>query len=100
MYKCPICGNEYDSTRKIHGHMLRVHLDDYRLKGCKLENYPNYKKPVSEERKEFVIKRPSDLRVLNRDDASEAAAYKAGYRYVSGDDCYTSDEAKSRGWIG
>lgn len=88
MYKCKICGKEYEKRRSINAHMMKAHMEEYKQAGYKLEN-------VSAEVAGGAGDKVHDLRVLNLNDSAEAEAYRQGYRFIDKDEnLYTMEEAK------
>ena len=91
MIKCNLCGKIKNTKREMHGHLIRVHEEEYRKCNLKMEYLT-----------EYIIDpesgKPSGLRFLNLSDREEKAMYDEGYSFIDDDDmCYTSEEAK--GWL-
>ena len=111
MIKCQICGIEKATAREMHGHLVRVHYDEYKAKHNDMEKLTsgyvrnkkqrvrNEKMIDENEKKELKNERPNGLRLLNKKNETELAAYNEGYRYTDGDLCYTSAEVKEEGWL-
>ena len=94
--KCPLCENDYTGTnadKQLHAHMMKSHMAEYRAKGCKISAFGIKKEPS------VKADPPDDFRLLDLTDSLENAAYKGGYRYFAGEQCYTSAECKKLGWI-
>jgi hypothetical protein len=93
---CPICTKEYENGRQLHGHLMRLHQDEYRAVDFKLADLKQSNhKPAKK-----VVQKPKGFRLLNVTDQDEIFAYKEGYRFIDADDeVYTIEEAKGEGWI-
>ena len=124
MITCNICGCQKATAREMHGHLVRVHYDDYMAtdkgSGAEMEQlttgYIKKKKEGKEEMAEkvtekkrkaavekdpFTNDKPVKLRLLNKSNADELYAYNQGYRYLDPDEgiAYTTAEVKEEGWI-
>lgn len=77
MIKCNLCGKEFSDARKMHGHLIRSHNEEYKAAGYDMER-------LTEGYKRRPPKFSSSLRLLNLNDPAEAAAYDDGYRYIDG----------------
>jgi hypothetical protein len=103
----------------MHGHLNRVHYDEYKATGFDMEklttgyvrkNQTERNNERSQERKEKRLMaykndlqndRPKNLRLLNKNNQVELEAYNEGYRYFDPDTriAYTKEEVKEEGWI-
>lgn len=109
--KCNLCGYESENGRKMHGHLMMAHHDEY-----KAENYNIEKFTTGFKRKEFpavkvkkkpakeiplIEERPINLRLLNKSKQIELDAYNEGHRYIDPDTmiAYTLEEVKEEGWL-
>ncbi|MBE6033878.1 MAG: hypothetical protein E7222_04175 [Clostridiales bacterium] len=118
LIKCNLCGYEAADGRTIHGHMNRMHYDEYKATGFDLEQLTEgYKRTKSNEYRKERMKeemgtketkkdtttnpKPEHLRLLNKNNGAELRAYNEGYRYIDPDDeiVYTTKEVKEEGWI-
>ena len=103
MIKCDLCGKEFDSKRAMHGHLVRVHYDEYKAAGCNQETLTSGEKPLKYERSLGVHpsnKRPAGFRLLNKGNVHELTAYNEGYRYIDADRIvYDAAEVAAEGWV-
>ena len=113
MIKCKICGVEKETARSMHGHLIRMHEQEYKESNYDMEKLTDgyvrnqrqeeRRKNMSKEtkKKETETPRPAGLRLLRRFDRVEAAAYDEGYRYYdpTNDTAYTTEECQEMGWI-
>lgn len=119
LIKCNICGAEKPNGRSMHGHINRCHYDEYKAAGFDMEKLTTgYRRKSqgarnhgkSENRKDekhmsinndLKNERPKNLRLLNKNNPEELAAYNEGYRYLDPDEmiAYTREEVKEEGWI-
>ena len=100
MLKCRICGTEKATKREMHGHLIRMHYDEYKAVGCNLEKFVDMDMEAEEEvKQERKKKKPAGFRFLIRTNELENAAYKEGYRYTDGETVWTEQEARQKGWI-
>lgn len=109
----------------MHGHLVRVHYDEYKETGCDMEQLTEgYRRKDQTERnqersersrenrerkerenmsqkEEMKNSRPKNLRLLNKSNAEELEAYNEGYRYFDPDEmiAYTREEVKEEGWV-
>lgn len=91
--KCPICNKEYQDGRSLHGHLMRIHEEEYRAAAFDKKKLKPAAAPAAAEK-------PAGFRLLNKYDPDELEAYKAGYRFIDGDDnIYTAEEVKEESWI-
>lgn len=117
--KCNLCGTEKPDGRTMHGHLNRMHYDEYKAAGFDMEKLTtgyirktqeerNHKKrSAGKENKPMPQKddlkndRPKNLRLLNKANREELAAYNEGYRYLDPDEmiAYTKKEVEEEGWI-
>lgn len=105
MITCNLCGAEKKTRREMHGHLMKMHYQEYKSVGCKQSKLTtgepegaNTTEKKKEEKK--TVERPAGFRLLNRNDPDEDFAYSQGFRYIDGDDlCYTVDDAKKEGFI-
>lgn len=101
---CKLCGCEKDTRRQMHGHLMHTHYDDYKRADFILERLtdgapaPARVYPYRKEKKAFP--RPAGFRLLRRSDPAEANAIDQGFDFIDSDqNIYTSQEAKTEGWI-
>lgn len=110
MITCNLCGTEKKTRREMHGHLMKMHYQEYKEVGFKQSeltlgqpeggNATEKKEVFLAKKEKKTVERPAGFRLLNRNDPNEAFAYSRGYRYIDGDDlCYTVDEAKEEGFI-
>ena len=121
MIRCKLCGVEKPDGRTMHGHLVRCHYDEYKntdptfdmeqlTEGYRRKNQTERNHERSLERRdrrmakidnELKNDRPKNLRLLNKSNAEELAAYNEGYRYLDPDEmiAYTTAEVKEEGWI-
>ena len=104
MITCNLCGKQKKTRREMHGHLVRVHYEEYKDVGFKQSELtlgqPEKKEVFVLEEEKKIVERPAGFRLLNRNDPDEAFAYSQGYRYIDGDElCYTVDDAKKEGFI-
>lgn len=91
--RCKLCGKEFKDKRSIHGHLIRVHEEEYLRSG-------NNDGVFFEEVKENGEERPAGFRLLNKHDPIECEAIAAGYMFYDGSlTVYTEEEAREMGWI-
>lgn len=92
--KCPICEKDFPKgKRSVNAHMLKDHKAEYAAKGYSLAAFGVKDEP--KEKKEV----PEDFRALDLSEKYEKMAYEAGYRYIAGDECFTTAECKKAGWL-
>lgn len=102
MIKCLLCGMEKKTAREMHGHMVRMHYEEYKRVGNDMEQLTEgYKRRTRRQKAAAESDRPENLRLLNTADRDERAAYREGYRYIDPDEgiVYTTEEAREEGWI-
>lgn len=117
--KCNLCDIEKPDGRTMHGHLNRVHYDEYKETGFDMEKLTTgytrktqaeryHEKPKNRkeekpmaQKEEFKNDRPKNLRLLNKSVPAELAAYNEGHRYLDPDEmiAYTAAEVKEEGWI-
>lgn len=94
---CPICNKEYQDGRRLHGHLMRTHQEEYRAADFDKSKLKPGKKQKD---KPAEKKRPAGFRLLRLSDPDENEAYQAGYAYIDDEDnVYEHDEAKGEGWV-
>lgn len=100
MLKCKICGVEKATKREMHGHLIRMHYEEYKATGCSMADLVDLDPEAEEEiKQEKARKKPAGFRLLIRTNELENAAYKEGYRYTDGETVWTEQEARQKGWI-
>jgi len=105
MITCNLCGIEKSDGRQMHGHMMKVHPEEYAAVNNDLEQVTKgYTRAVHREPKEKKAQastRPEMLRLLNKYDPDELEAYNVGYRYYDPEEemAYTPEEIKELRWI-
>lgn len=100
MLVCNLCGTEKATKREMHGHLIRMHYEVYKAKGCDMTKFVTMDAETEEEvKQERKKKKPAGFRFLNRTNELENAAYKEGYRYTDGETVWTEEEARKKGWI-
>ena len=81
----------------MHGHMMKVHPEEYEEVAHDLEALTD-----GYIRGSYLKKlRPAELRLLNQSDPAEQEAYEEGYRYFDPKTsmAYTIEEVKGKGWL-
>lgn len=102
MIKCKLCGQEGETRRQMHGHMMRVHYADYKDHGFDMDDLTEgapLRAHVAQALRDYP--RPSGFRrLLSYKSVPEARAVEAGFAFVDGDDnLYTEAEARVKNWI-
>lgn len=103
--KCKICGCVKETRREMHGHLIRMHREDYERAGFELdrctEGAPARKdESKAKQKQRKLYSKPEGFRFLNKQDSEEANAIKSGFAYIDAEqNIYTASEAKTEGWI-
>lgn len=97
---CKICGAEKDTRRQMHGHLMRMHQDEYRQSGFVIERMVTGAAAPAQKRDYKKAALPSGFRALSSSDPEEAYAIDQGYDFIDAEEMiYTAEEAKVEGWI-
>lgn len=98
--KCKICGIEKDTRRKMHGHLMHEHYDEYKAAGCCIERFCSDAPPAKRPIKCYPAKRPAGFRFLHTSNIDENFAIEQGYTFIDSEqNLYTEQEAKTEHWI-
>lgn len=103
MITCNLCGIEKSDGRQMHGHMMKVHPEEYAAVNNDLEKVTEgyTRASKNEPKKAEKTSRPDRLRLLNKYDPDELEAYNVGYRYYDPEEdmAYMPEEIKELGWM-
>ena len=97
MITCNFCGAIKTDGRQMHGHMMKMHPDEYAAANHDLEKVTSGYERNSHKKSE----RPALLRLLNKLDVDEYEAWQEGFRYLDPKtmNAYTVEEVKAEGWL-
>lgn len=98
--KCKLCGIEKDTRRKMHGHLMHEHLEDYKRSGYSIERLCTEVIPAKRPRVVIPALRPDGFRLLNKYNQQEFYAIEHGYLFIDAEEnLYTEEEAKAEAWV-
>lgn len=102
MIHCNLCGAEYETRRKMHGHLMHSHYETYKEAAFDMDLLTSgapLRAHVAAALKDYP--RPEGFRRLRSyTSVAEAQAIEAGYMFIDQDEnIYTEAEARAKSWI-